>query len=252
MTTEGRPGDDSGTISMITPDPGNGDSQHDGRISPHPIPLSSGRTTRNNASPQGSPEPVTTDLEGHYLGSASGVSFLARAQRRLNRDNNTRQQQASVGLNGENSHAGQQPPATFGDKPFPVFTNASLQLPSRDVGRRLLEVYFNFASPTYRYLHRQSVLGWLEAFYDSEEGIVSVDHGHSAGAIQPSQARKHFETIKERESILLVIMATALFYDLERGRGMYGSEEEIRKQRFVNEENIPRWKGTGTDYNGYG
>lgn len=99
-----------------------------------------------------SPEPSQTDLQGHYVGPASGVSFLLRVQKQLHQIVSFTQT-ASI--------------FTFGDAPLPEHDPSFCVLLSRDEAQRLLERYFDFAVPTHRFLHRPTVQSWLNEFYDT-------------------------------------------------------------------------------------
>ncbi|CAG9977981.1 unnamed protein product [Clonostachys byssicola] len=132
-----------------------------------------GRSSRN------SPEPPHTDLEGHYVGPASGVSFLSRALKKL-RDS---RHSASTSL-----------PSifNFADAPTPQFDPHFLILPDKSEAKRLIRYYFEFASPTHRYLHQPTVDIWCDEFYDSIQ-----NHG-------PLEAGAH-----EKRAIILALLAVA-------------------------------------------
>ncbi|OAA64573.1 Transcription factor [Niveomyces insectorum RCEF 264] len=99
-------------------------------------------------------EPSQTDLEGHYVGPASGVSFLLRIQKRL--------RQAI-------SFAHPSSIFTFGDAPLKSsgFDPSFCMMLARDDAQRLVDRYFDFAMPTYRFLHRPTVQKWFTEFYDT-------------------------------------------------------------------------------------
>lgn len=97
-----------------------------------------------------SPEPFVNDRQGHFVGPASGLSFLLRLQRRLRR---------SVNLPPETSIF------TLGDAPLPSFDETSFTLPERSEALTLVARYFELSSATYRFLHRATVDGWLEQLY---------------------------------------------------------------------------------------
>ncbi|KJR82997.1 transcriptional activator protein acu-15 [Sporothrix schenckii 1099-18] len=115
------------------------------------------------ASSRVSPEPLQTDLQGHYVGPASGVSFLLRVQKKL-RDNVSFQQPSSSIF-------------TFGDAPLQPTTqgqddlyvvggsDTSLLFLTQPEANALLARYFDFAVPTHRFLHRPTVEFWLSTFY---------------------------------------------------------------------------------------
>lgn len=102
-------------------------------------------------SSRNSPEPPQTDLQGHYVGPSSGVSFLLRVQKKLH-------QKVSFSQNSSIF--------TFGDAPLPEFDPSFLVLPPKDEAERLVARYFDFAIATHRFLHRPTVEGWLEDFYN--------------------------------------------------------------------------------------
>ncbi|KAL2831134.1 fungal-specific transcription factor domain-containing protein [Aspergillus cavernicola] len=97
-----------------------------------------------------SPEPHQTDMEGHYVGPASGVSFLIRVQKRLHEN---------ISLPCTT------PIFSFGDAPLPKYEPSFLVIPTKDEAKALLDRYFDFAFPTHRFLHQPQVEGWFEDFY---------------------------------------------------------------------------------------
>ncbi|RPB07429.1 hypothetical protein P167DRAFT_529996 [Morchella conica CCBAS932] len=107
-------------------------------------------------SSRNSPEPFHTDRQGQYVGSSSGVSFLLRVQKRLHLIN-------SPASNSAIFPSGDGLPSSH--------DAASFILPPKQDAVELLEVYFNYAMPTYRFLHRPTVEAWLDEFYENfEEG----------------------------------------------------------------------------------
>jgi hypothetical protein len=103
-------------------------------------------------SSRNSPEPSQTDLQGHYVGPSSGVSFLLRVQKKLH-------QKLSFAQNSSIF--------TFGDAPLPEFDPSFFVLPPKPDAQRLVARYFDFAIATHRFLHRPTVEAWLEEFYDN-------------------------------------------------------------------------------------
>jgi Fungal specific transcription factor domain len=115
---------------------------------PEPLsPVNSSRT---------SPAPSQTDLQNHYVGPSSGVSFLLRVQKRLHK---------VVTLSPRSSIF------TFGDTPLPEFDSSFFVLPPKEYARTLIARYFDFAVPTHRFLHRPSLEGYLEELY-SHLGVM--------------------------------------------------------------------------------
>ncbi|EXJ65464.1 hypothetical protein A1O7_01805 [Cladophialophora yegresii CBS 114405] len=124
-----------------------------------------------------SPEPSQTDRQGHYVGPASGVSFLPRVQKRLHQ---------SI----EFGHAASTI-FTFGDVPLPEFEPVCF-MPSKEETSRLLRRYFDFSVPVDRFLHRRTVEEWLDEFYDT------------AGSFRNNQ-----EEAPARTALLFMIFALA-------------------------------------------
>lgn len=95
-----------------------------------------------------SPEPIT-DLQGHYIGPASGVSFLARVQKRLHQSNH-----ASSNF-------------TFGDVPLPDFDPIPSVMVSSEETSRLVQRFFDFTMPIDRFFSRPTVEEWLQEFCET-------------------------------------------------------------------------------------
>ncbi|RDW89807.1 fungal specific transcription factor domain-containing protein [Aspergillus mulundensis] len=109
----------------------------------------------SNTSSRNSPEPSSTDQQGHYIGPASGVSFLLRVQKRLHDAISFAQPSGSI--------------FTFGDAPLhlPDFNPSFCMMLPRDDAQKLIDRYFDFAMPTYRFLHRPTVQEWFAEFYET-------------------------------------------------------------------------------------
>ncbi|MBE3047174.1 fungal specific transcription factor domain-containing protein [Candidatus Bathyarchaeota archaeon] len=113
------------------------DSRHD---------ITTAQSSRN------SPEPAQTDRQGHYVGPASGASFLLRVQSKLGQQPSASSSDTSI--------------FTFGDLPFPEFDSRFLILPPRSEAESLVSRYYEFASATHRYTHRPTVEMWLQELYE--------------------------------------------------------------------------------------
>lgn len=119
-----------------------------------PIQLAAPVSNQIGTSSANSPEPSQTDLQGHYIGPASGVSFLLRVQKRLEK---------AISFSHSSSIF------TFGDAPLQppeVDPSFCMMLPRNDA-QRLLDRYFDFAMPTYRFLHRPTIQEWFNELYDT-------------------------------------------------------------------------------------
>lgn len=130
-------------------------------------------------SSRNSPEPSQTDLQGHYVGPSSGVSFLLRVQKKLH-------QKVSFSQNSSIF--------TFGDAPLPDFNPSFFILPAKSDAERLVARYFDFAVPTHRFLHRPTVEAWMEEFYENL-GVMRQKDG-----------------ARERTAVLFMVMAQAKDY----------------------------------------
>ncbi|RWA05712.1 hypothetical protein EKO27_g9397 [Xylaria grammica] len=97
-----------------------------------------------------SSEPGERDRQGHFVGASSGLTFLLRLQRRLRRDPDTAPKTSVF---------------TLGDAVLPTFDETSFTIPPRQEAESILKTYFELASPTYRYLHRPTVAGWMRELY---------------------------------------------------------------------------------------
>lgn len=126
----------------------------------------SGLVTSEASPSQSSPHSTRAGLHGMYLGPASGVSFLVRVQKRLDQ---------AISF----SHPGSI--FTFGDAPLPfVDSDPSfcMMLPREDA-QRLLDRFFDFAMPTFRFLHRPTIETWFAEFYST---LGQMHDPHSAPA----------------------------------------------------------------------
>lgn len=128
-----------------------------------------------------SPEPSQTDLQGHYIGPASGVSFLLRVQKRLHQ---------AISFSDDSTIF------TFGDAPLeaPEFDPSFCMMLPRNDAQRLVDRYFDFAMPTYRFLHRPTVQEWFDEFYDT---FGAMRDAHAAPA---------------RVALLFMVLALARLY----------------------------------------
>ncbi|KAL5044124.1 hypothetical protein BDW71DRAFT_209534 [Aspergillus fruticulosus] len=122
-----------------------------------------------SSSSRNSPESPSTDRQGHYIGPASGVSFLLRVQKRLHDAISFTQPSGSI--------------FTFGDAPLnlPDFDPSFCMMLPRDEAQKLIDRYFDFAMPTYRFLHRPTVQEWFGEFYDTL-GVMNDREKNGANA----------------------------------------------------------------------
>ncbi|OGM47149.1 Zn(II)2Cys6 transcription factor [Aspergillus bombycis] len=145
----------------------------------------------SNLPSRDSPEPHQTDMEGHYVGPSSGVSFLLRIQKRLH-------ESIAFPLNT--------PIFSFGDAPLPESDPSFLLLPSKNEAKELVNRYFDFAFPTHRFLYQPQVECWLDELYKR------LLEPHSLG---PGE-----RTIR---ALLLMVFAQASQYKPESGNNLEDS-----------------------------
>jgi len=136
---------------------------------------------RRDPPSRNSPEPARgqTDSQGHYIGSSSAASFLLRIQKRLHQTSS---------LSHDSSIF------TFGDAPLPEFDPSFFVLPPKPDAQRLVERYFDYAAPTHRFLHRPTIEGLVEEFYETQGDMHSRENAPA------------------KTSLLLIVFAQAQAY----------------------------------------
>ncbi|KAG7055825.1 finger protein [Colletotrichum scovillei] len=115
-----------------------------------------------------SPEPPQTDEQGHYIGPASGVSFLSRIQKRL-------KVQSSGYLNSSVFN--------FGDRPLLGQDSSFAILPPKTVAVSMVRRYFDFGATTHRFLHRPTIQSWLEELYETNGFMLYKESARSQTAL---------------------------------------------------------------------
>ncbi|KAF2144797.1 uncharacterized protein K452DRAFT_245934 [Aplosporella prunicola CBS 121167] len=136
-------------------------------------------------------EPEAT-LDGHYLGPDSGIAWLRRAWRKLG------QAHHEMGVEETSAEAGNRSSGsifTYGDKETPVDHDAGFTFPSPERADYLVGRYFEYAAPTYRFLHRPTLVSWLAAMQDPT----------TASSVSPA-----------RQAVVLLVFATATIYELNK------------------------------------
>lgn len=111
-----------------------------------------------------SPEPIT-DLQGQYVGPASGLSFLARVRKRLHHGDNTPSS------------------FTFGDAPMEEYDPTPSIMISTEDSARLLEKFIDFTTPIDRIVHRPTVEEWLEEFQQTMGAMRDTNNAPAQRAI---------------------------------------------------------------------
>ena len=148
---------------------------------------------------------------GHYLGPTSTFSFLRRAGRRFGR------------IAGESKEADDKQDGSIfanGDIVFPAEDERLIEFPSEATIRLLVRRYFDFAVPSHRFFHQQTIESWVS----------------SLSEIQDARDR----TLRPvREAAIYLIMATALLYKVDEHGiatgavdSIVGPESDMMREKF--------------------
>ena len=163
---------------------------------PMHVPHLTSKNDRNGNAPtatlrglrNGSPSEDTAIPEnGHYWGPASPFAFLRRSYKRFGHD--------------EGVHADTEIPHedvsifSYGDRQISVSDLSTANLVNRALSTVLVARYFEFATPTYRFLHQATVLGWLDRYHELEGSIAPLSPG--------------------RQAVVLVVLAIASLYSVD-------------------------------------
>jgi hypothetical protein len=108
-------------------------------------------------------------VEGQYLGPSSAQSFLGKALRRVDDDS----VQGPV-TSGETNVETETSTLSFGDAKVKQPDIAQFAWPEYKTATRLLEQFFEFASPTYRYMHEPTQKDWLGQIYNKTDVPVAA------------------------------------------------------------------------------
>ena len=164
---------------------------------------SNARTSRA-ASPEGDP----ATLAGQYSGPTSAYSFLRRAWRRFGLDTT---QQEDTDLNQA------VPIFSYGDKQLPRDSDhmAKFTFPDRQTTAEMFSIYFDFAMPTYRFLHQPTVTAWLHAYHEQIE--------MSAGRVM---------LLPARQAVVLMVLGTAALFKADN----IGENASYRREAWQDSE----------------
>jgi hypothetical protein len=103
-------------------------------------------------------------INGQYLGPSSAQSFLGKALRRLDRD-----QMPNPVTSRETHVETETSTLSFGDAKVRQSEVSQFAWPEHRTATRLLEQFFEFASPTYRYMHEPTQKDWLQHIYNKTD-----------------------------------------------------------------------------------
>ncbi|KAL3469086.1 fungal-specific transcription factor domain-containing protein [Aspergillus californicus] len=167
-------------------------------------PPTEANTMAEDSPPRASPEPIT-DLQGHYIGPASGVSFLARVQNRLQQ---SKQSSSSF---------------TFGDVPLPDFDPIPSIMISGEETARLVQRFLDFTMPIDRFFHTPTIEEWRQEFCETMGSMRNTDDAPAKRAalwMIFAMAQEHMtndpNTVDDDRSIRYFLAAE---YQVSKGRG---------------------------------
>ncbi|OAA68567.1 fungal specific transcription factor domain-containing protein [Niveomyces insectorum RCEF 264] len=169
----------------------------------------SGSSTTEEGPPEvasrASPEAPTTDLQGHYVGPASGVSFLLRVQHRLHR--------------GDRMSA----TFTFGDAPLPDYDPVPSVMLSAEAAAQLVAKFFDYTMPVDRFFHRPTIEAWCREFSRTMGAMEKTDEAPARCAVMWmifAMAQEHMapesDAVVDDRSIRYFLAAD---YHLSKARG---------------------------------
>lgn len=167
----------------------------------------------------GTGEEVTTEST-QYAATSSAYGFLKRAWERFGKE------AGDVGslTVADQAEYHEVPVLSYGDR-FVRHSPRSdgSELLSKEFSSELLSTYFDFAMPTYRFLHRQAIEKWHEDLYNSSAALLPV-----------------------RKALVLLVLATALLFrgtnSADDSRSRDDSEDLYRTARraLAQESGKPR------------
>lgn len=171
-------------------------------------PIASHATKKSSRS---SPEADETQFEGDYIGPTSGIAFLYRVQRRF-------QQDFVSSISGDLDRQGSRNASvfSFGDGWIPDYSTSDFVFPNMHEAKGLVDRYFDFAMPTYRFLHRATVNTWLESVCTANQtpGVQG----------QALSSAKH--------AIVLLTLATAKLYGEDAAGLVHDGEAKDSEERY--------------------
>ncbi|GAB7366827.1 hypothetical protein MBLNU230_g0999t1 [Neophaeotheca triangularis] len=167
-------------------------------------PVASGEQTNANTSRAGSPSGEGITPSGQFHGPSSTFSFLRRAWRRFGVAESVPAQQLDSREDSSIFMYGDRKPASIEDA-------KNLQLPDSSQTSLLAARYFDFAAPTYRFLHRPTFMTWLGQFHDRQK----------TGEPQ---------ILPIRQAIVLMTLATSCLYPLDK--------EQATSDQIINSDTL--------------
>jgi hypothetical protein len=169
-------------------------------------------TSHAEISSRSSIEPIENFDDGQHIGPTSGLAFMHHAYK------HGKNEKATAELIKSDYTS---PPSasifSSGDMPLPTSPPVVLRLPTREEAATMVELYFTFAMPTYRFFHRPTLESWMKDLFDSFE---------------PSQSRETTSSAPKAAAVFLV-WAQALEYYKDESRKLHDASFEDRERRYV-------------------
>lgn len=137
-----------------------------------PLPEPTQCIARPGLSSRNSPELGTADVDGQFVDSTSGFSFLHRARKRVLR----LRHQTTPDVRAEDVN--EQPWIAAGDNALLGEASAFI-IPTPIDSAKLIDVYFQVCAPTYRFLHRPTFEAWLETIRENQHRDLHLATGLS-------------------------------------------------------------------------
>ncbi|KAI7286475.1 hypothetical protein KC345_g1151 [Hortaea werneckii] len=185
------------------PNPGIGDTTDATPAAPQDLGQLTGAMSSRAVSPE-----ADVLATGHYLGPTSPFSFLRRASRRF----------GHLGT----PHADEQDSEvdvsifSYGDRRLPDLSTTAVRLPEQAEASALIKRYFEFAAPTYRFLHEPTIRHW----YDR------------VSAIQKNPSQPCLLAPIQR-AIVFLVMAIATLYSANAGDEVIPSTNEGNEEPWL-------------------
>jgi hypothetical protein len=161
-----------------------------------------------SAPSRASPELEVSEIQGQYHDTTSGLAFLHRACRRLSSEASAQagRSNATVAAQAENEDS---PTLAVGDKPLGRGRHGHVDFPQLPVAKHLVRLYSDVCMATYRFLHLQTVEGWLDVMSSNDRDGLPLYHGVG----------------RAKAAIVLTVLAIAKSHE-DKASGRFQTDEE--------------------------
>lgn len=174
-----------------------------------PIPQSEHRGGNETSAPsRASPELEVSEIQGQYHDTTSGLAFLHRACRRLSKEASAQAGRYNVAVPSQPENE-DSPTLTVGDKPLGRGRQGHVEFPPLQMAKQLVRLYSDVCMATYRFLHLQTVEGWLEVMAGNERDGFPIHRGLG----------------RAKAAIVLIMLAIAKAHE-DKASGRFQMDEE--------------------------